>query len=119
MYCMTDHDDTVYVRHMLDSARQAIEISQRISRSDLTPWGLETLALTRLLEIVGEAARRTSPEFRERHPNVEWKLMAGTRDRLIHGYDRVDYDILWDTCTRDLPPLIEKLEQALRDETGE
>jgi uncharacterized protein with HEPN domain len=45
--------------------------------------------------------------------------MEGTRDRLIHGYDTVDYDVLWDTCTLDLPPLVAKLEQVLQDELGE
>ena len=116
---MTDHDDTVYVRHMLDSARQAIEISEKITRADLQKFGIETLALTRLLEIIGEASRRTGSDFRQRHPEIEWKEIAGTRDRLIHGYDRVDYDVLWDTCTNDLPPLVAKLEKVLRDEVGE
>ena len=104
---------------MLNAAREAIKISNDVSRSDLVPFGLETLSLTRLLEILGEAARRTSPEFRERHRHIEWKLIAGTRDRLIHGYDTVDYDVLWDTCTLDLPPLVAKLEQVLQDEVGE
>jgi uncharacterized protein with HEPN domain len=116
---MTDHDDTVYVRHMLDSARQAMEISAKITRADLRKFGMETLALTRLLEITGEAARRTSQEFREKHLEIEWKRIAGTRDRLIHGYDRVDYDILWDICINDLPPLVAKLEIVVRDEVGE
>ena len=110
---MTRHDDTVYVRHMLDAAKEAIKISGRIKRSDLAPFGMETLALTRLLEVVGEAARRTSQQFRARYPEVEWKQIAGTRDRLIHGYDKVDYDRLWGTCINDLPPLVVKLEKVL------
>ena len=104
---------------MLDAAREAIKISKGVSRGNLEPFGLATLSLTRLLEILGEAARRTSSEFRERHGEIEWKLIAGTRDRLIHGYDTVDYDVLWDTCTLDLPPLVAKLEKVLHDEVGE
>ena len=106
---MTEHDDVVFVRHMLDAAQEAINISKAINRSDLAPMGLETLALTRLLEIIGEAARRLSPRFRELHPEIEWKLIVGTRDRLIHGYDRVDLDRLWSICTKDLPDLVVKL----------
>jgi len=116
---MTRHDDTVYVRHMLDAAREAIKLSARMKRTDLAPFGVETLALTRLLEVTGEAARRTSENFRARHSEVEWKQIAGTRDRLIHGYDVVDFDRLWDTCTNDLPPLVAKLEKVLQDEVGE
>ena len=73
------------------------------------------LALTRLIEVVGEAAKNVSPNLRERHSDVPWKLMAGTRDRLIHGYDRVDVDVLWDIIKVDLPPLIATL-QATVDE---
>ncbi len=71
------------------------------------------LALTRLVEIVGEAAARVSSERQARHPDIPWRIIAGTRNRLIHGYDVVDLDVLWDTVTDDLPPLIVQLETAL------
>jgi uncharacterized protein with HEPN domain len=71
------------------------------------------LALTRLLEIVGEAAARTSQEERSRYPSIPWVQVVGLRNRLIHGYDAVDFDILWQIVTRDLPPLIATIEEIL------
>ena len=71
------------------------------------------LALTRLVETIGEATRNVKPDLRERHPNVPWKRMVGTRDRLIHGYDRVDLNALWEIIKDDLPPLIESLQEIV------
>jgi uncharacterized protein with HEPN domain len=71
------------------------------------------LALARLLEIVGEAAGRVSDETRALHSEIPWPQIIGLRNRLIHGYDAVDYDILWQIITDDLPALLAILEKAL------
>ncbi len=71
------------------------------------------MALVRLLEIIGEAARGVSAATRESHPGIAWSQMAGMRDRLIHGYFDVNLDIVWDTVSHDLPPLVAQLEQLL------
>jgi uncharacterized protein with HEPN domain len=71
------------------------------------------LALTRLLEIIGEAAARTPQEERSRYPAIPWVQVVGLRNRLIHGYDSVDFDILWQIVTLDLPPLIAIVEDIL------
>jgi uncharacterized protein with HEPN domain len=72
------------------------------------------LALVRLLEIVGEAAGRVPSDERVLHPDIPWPEIVGLRNRLIHGYDSVDFDILWQIVTQDLPPLITALEEALK-----
>ena len=82
---------------MLDYSREAIALAERRSRSDLDADRMLQLSLVRLVEIVGEAATRVSPEARERLPHIPWPQIAGMRNRLIHGYDFVDYDILWQT----------------------
>ena len=71
------------------------------------------LALVRLIEIVGEAANRLPIEDQSRYPSIPWKEIVGMRNRLVHGYDAIDLDVLWDTLRIDLPKLIEELEKIL------
>lgn len=71
------------------------------------------LGLVRLLEIVGEAASRISPDRRALHPEIPWTQIVGLRNRLIHGYDTVNFDILWSILTADLPPLVATLDNIL------
>ncbi|HUU60064.1 MAG TPA: HepT-like ribonuclease domain-containing protein [Phycisphaerae bacterium] len=81
---------------------------------DLKRDRMRQLALVRLVEIVGEAATRLSPEGRARYPSIPWREASNMRNRLIHGYDTVDLDVLWDTIVDDLPPLIAELEKLLK-----
>jgi|SRR5579859_4257171 len=78
-----------------------------------TPIANLNLALVRLLEVVGEAASRTPTDERTQYPDIPWTQIVGLRNRLIHGYDSVDFDILWQIVTHDLPPLIAALEQIV------
>ena len=65
--------------------------------------------MNRKLEIIGEAARRLTPAVRGQFPEIPWNLLTGMRNILIHDYDDVDLDIVWDTVQRDLPPLVIRL----------
>ncbi len=103
---------------MLDHARETVVLAQGRARMDLDRDRMFNLALVRLLEIVGEAAGRIAERVRARYPAVPWAQVVGLRNRLIHGYDAVDFDILWEIVTRDLPPLVEALERAVRAEAG-
>jgi len=67
-----------------------------------------------LVEIVGEAASRVPAEVQDRHPGLPWRDAIGARNRLIHGYDFVDLDILWEIAATDLPRLIPQIEQILK-----
>lgn len=71
---------------------------------------MKQLALTRLVEIIGEAARRVSESTIRNNPDIPWSDITGMRNRLAHGYDVIDLDLLWDTVQVDLPLLIEKLQ---------
>jgi uncharacterized protein with HEPN domain len=110
-------NDLVRLRHILDAARQAIVFSQNRSREDLDTDTMLNLSLVRLLEIIGEATRGISPSLRDTHPEVAWKQMVGMRDRLIHGYFDVNLDVVWETVTEDLPPLVAQLEKIVASET--
>ena len=72
------------------------------------------VGLVQLLQIVGEAARRVSEHLRHQHPEVPWAEIIGLRNRLIHGYDTVDLDRLWEVLTGDLPALKVHLNHILR-----
>lgn len=98
---------------MLDAARKAVEFVQGLNRQDLDKDEKLGFALHRLLEIIGEAAKNVSPETRQRCPGIAWKEIAGTRDRLIHGYFDVDLDVVWQIVTQDLPPLVTELEKIV------
>jgi len=102
---------------MLDYSKEAGALASGSSRQELEENRLLNLALTRLLEIVGEAATRVSDEERSRLPGIPWAQITGMRNRLIHGYDFVELDILWQTVTVDLPPLIGELERILSTES--
>ena len=83
-------------------------------RPDLDSDRQFNLAVVRLLEIVGEAANRVPEEERIRITDIPWPLIVSLRNRLIHGYDEVDFDILWQIITHDLPHLVEALEVHTR-----
>lgn len=80
---------------MLSHAREAYALVQGKTRDDLDTNRLLALSLVRLLEIVGEAANRIDPLERSKYPMIPWKPIIGLRNRLIHGYESVDYDIIW------------------------
>lgn len=101
---------------MLQHASEAVELASTRNRDDLEEERLVELSLVRLVEIVGEAASRVTSETREAHPEIPWREIVGMRNRLIHGYDVVDHDVLWQTIREDLPPLIRQLEKVLAAE---
>ena len=98
---------------MLDHGREAVDMVQGRSRGDLDTDRQFNLALVRLLEIVGEAASRMTAEDCVLYPDIPWPQIVGLRNRLIHGYDDVDLDILWQIIAQDLPPLTATLEKYL------
>ena len=113
---MSRHEDIIALRHMLAHAREACEMVRGKRRRDLDRDRKLNLALVRLLEVIGEAASRVSPGARARHSSIPWPEIVGLRNRLIHGYDAVDFDILWEIITHDLPPLISELERIVPPE---
>lgn len=106
-------DDLVYAGHMLDTARKAVRLVSAETRESFESNETLTLALTHLLQTIGEAARRVSPEFASAHPEVPWRAIIGMRHRVVHEYLYVDLDIVWDAATKDLAGLIAALEQIV------
>ena len=98
---------------MRDHAQEAMDLLQGKKRADLDNDRLLQLALVRLIEIRGEAASGVTRKSQERYPKIPWPQIISTRNRLVHGYDMVDYDILWQTVQEDLPALLRNLQEIL------
>ena len=94
--------DIVFLADILDSARLVQEFTAGISCDELKHDVMRHSAVERHLEVVGEAAKSVSAEFRAAHPEIPWKAMAGLRDILIHAYRRVDLDEICRICSEDI-----------------
>ena len=114
---MAQHEDSVRLKHMFDYSRKAVAMIEGRVREDLDRDDMLCLALTRVVEIIGEAATRISQPGRQRFGQIPWPEIIGLRNRLAHGYDAVDLDILWNIVQQDLPLLIEQLEAIVHEET--
>ncbi|WHZ27266.1 MAG: hypothetical protein OJF51_002062 [Nitrospira sp.] len=109
-------EDDVRLRHMLDAAREALGFVQGRNRVDLNSDRQLVLALVKAIEIIGEAAFRTSENSRAQFPEIRWEDIVGMRHRLVHAYFDINLDVLWKTVQDDLAPLIARLEQVLDTE---
>ncbi len=91
----------------------------RIGKDEFLGDQTLTRAVVRSLEVIGEAARQVPDELKEKHSDVQWKEMIGMRDRLIHGYFSIDYEIVWDVVTNKIPDVHRRLQRIIAEEYGE
>lgn len=101
---------------MILHANEAVDLLRDKSWDDLAHDRVLSLAIVRLLEIVGEAANRIPRDTQAKYPQIPWPQMISLRNRLVHGYDAVDLDIVWVTVTQDMPPLIDALNAILAEQ---
>ncbi len=106
-------DDASRLRHILDSSRTAVRFATGKTGDDLLTDEMLFLALTRLLEIIGEAAAGVSPEFQSEHAEIPWRQMSAMRNRLIRGYFDVNRRLVWETVATDLPSVIRQVQAAI------
>jgi len=105
--------DQLYLEHVLDSIRQIQTYAadgQEVFQRDRKTQD----AVMRNLEIIGEAVKNLSQKTRQSRPDIPWRAISGTRDRLIHGYFSVDLDTIWETVERDLPQLEAAIQELLK-----
>ena len=113
---MSRRDDRISLLDMLNHAEEAVAFLGEASLNDLAKDRVMELAIRKLVEIVGEAANRVSEETQECHQEIPWPQIVGMRNRLVHGYDDISLERLWDTINKDLPPLIEQLKARVGEE---
>jgi uncharacterized protein with HEPN domain len=109
-------DDLIYVGHMLDMSRRVATKVETLTREQFNRDENLQLALAHLIQVIGEAARRVSPEFQRTHDRVPWRSIVGMRHKIVHDYLQLDLDILWDVAKSDLPGLAALLEQIVPDD---
>jgi len=112
---MTKRIDSVFIAHILDSIEDIEESASDLSKEGFI--GSKDLkdATIRRIEIIGEAVKNISDSTKKKYPKIEWKKIAGTRDRLIHAYFSVDLDIMWDIIKHGLPELKEQVLKIKED----
>jgi uncharacterized protein with HEPN domain len=113
----TSRDFLHYLQDMVDMMRTLEQLTAAMDFEQFEQDQRTKLAVTKAIEIMGEAAKNVPGPVRKRHPNIPWKQMAGMRDRLSRGYFGIDYDIVWKTATQLIPALLPQLADVLGEET--
>jgi uncharacterized protein with HEPN domain len=105
----------VYLEHILEECSFLLEESQSLSFDKFINDKRMTRAFLRSIGIIGEATKNLPDDFRDEHDEIEWRKMAGMRDKLIHSYFKVDYDIIWTVVQEEIPALKEQIETIIED----
>jgi uncharacterized protein with HEPN domain len=107
-----------YVEDILDAMDKAEILLEEVTYEQFVSDFRINFAVVRALEIVGEATKRLPMTLRDQYPSIPWKEMAGMRDRIIHGYDNVNFRIVWDTVKKRIPIVKPQIQQIITDYEG-
>ncbi len=103
-----------FLQDILDWMENTQSFIEGVEKQDFISDLKTRSAAERAIEIIGEASKNVPGEVRSRFPGIPWEKMAGMRDRVVHGYFGVDYDILWNTVTEDIPLLLPEMRRVVR-----
>lgn len=103
-----------YLKHILDEITYLLSSSKGTNEDKFMFDETLQRAYSRSLEIIGEATKKLPKEFTEKHPQIDWSLMAGMRDKLIHHYFGVDYAIVWDVVKNEIPKLKPQIQELIK-----
>lgn len=105
-----------YLDDILENALAACEFTNGLTADAFAADRKTLYAVMRALEIIGEAAKRIPDDMRARHPDIDWRGMAGLRDVIIHQYDRIDPSVPFHVATAQLPNIIDRLRKLIVQE---
>jgi uncharacterized protein with HEPN domain len=105
-----------YLQHILDETAYIIDSSDGVNKAVFMQDETLKRAYVRSIEIIGEAVKQLPDTLRQKYDAIEWRAMAGMRDRLIHNYFGVDYDIVWDVISRKIPELDAEVQKIIQQE---
>lgn len=105
-----------FLKHIADECTYLISISDNLSKDDFLDNETLKRAVVRSLEIIGEATKKIPADFKVQLSSIQWKNMAGMRDRLIHDYLGVNYSIVWDVLVNKIPELNSQIQEVLNKE---
>lgn len=105
-----------FLRHIVDECSYLNSVSQNLEYNSFLDDETLKRAVVRSLEIIGEATKKIPTDFRDSNSSIQWKSMAGMRDRLIHDYIGVNYSIVWDVIKNKIPELKNQIDQVLSQE---
>jgi uncharacterized protein with HEPN domain len=106
----------VYLKHILDEIDFIINETRDLTYDSFVENELYTRAFSRSIEIIGEAVKNLSKDFREKHNDIEWRKISGMRDKIIHHYFNVDYELIWDVIKNKLPEIRTRIQKVLESE---
>ncbi len=108
-----------YLRHILDEVEYLMEKTEGLNRDDFLKDDTLKRAFVRSIEVMGEAVKQIPEATKQKYSSVEWRSIAAMRDRLIHHYFGIDFDIVWDAVTNKVPKLKPEIEKIIREEEKE
>jgi uncharacterized protein with HEPN domain len=107
-----------YLQHILDEMAYLIDRAKGLNKDEFIQDETLKRAFVRSLEIIGEATKNVSADLRQKYIHIDWRAMAGMRDRLIHRYFGIDYDIVWDVVINKVPLLQQEIQQIIQNESS-
>lgn len=110
---MTKHNNTIYLHHIIDSINKIDNYIDDYNFDEFITDEMLVDAVLRNFEIIGEASNNLSDDFKDNHATIDFRSAVSIRNRLIHGYDDVDFKIVWNTIKKDLPKMKKEIKKIL------